>query len=424
MKKVYFIALLLGVYLVIALSASGISVDRFQEDYYLGVPYCMFNPGNHLFIGPRDPFPQNGAITVFIPAWVYFSTKSLYLTRLYFGLWTLLALALTCALLKKCLTSMRVTQANWPLLFFVIFAVWVSIPKLLPYSLQTNGTIWGFCAFIGGLICYPKKKYSAYFLWGLAAHFKGQFLGFAFGLPLYFAIVHFSVKERSFSKKIFSLTRELFDFGLCFFGATAIFALLVYAPLGWVKDFEHLRAVGFSVFTTLMEEVNGAILGTFYPESLPPTVKPLIQQRRRDIFGSFSTSTWTFIYTSILFCLTWFIAKTTRFLPRLKESPLCIVACCGLIYWLNYLTMYAYPYFYVVLPILWFSMLFVASGVALIEERYPKSKNLLWVLALALAIWGINRHTPLFHLRESWGKGNSVADYQWVKPGMECKLEH
>lgn len=408
------LVLLLVVWVVIIVSIPKLNVDRYQEGAYLGTPYFLMQC-NTFRVMSQDPFPQNGALIVAIPAWIYLKTGSLLALRVYFSLFSIAALLLSHFLLKRCLSTDKLSQTYWALLHATMAMAWASIPILLEYSVQTNGYMAALCAVLGGLILLPEKKPWAYFLFGLGAHFKGQFLGLSFGFILYIIVATF------LEHGIRRIPWELMRFFVFFFAAPFVMTTLIYLPLGWIQSMEWYLKSSFSTSITLYEEVSSLILRVLnIGTSIPQEMKDAIRERRRDEFSHFISRNYFHIVTSFLFCCSGVVAMILR-KGAFQKSPLIPVCFAGVIYWINYLFFYSYPYWYNTLAILWFSILFFPLLIHAVLKWFPipqKVAAFCLVVSAVLPFLFIKKYTPA--LRRNLGPGTSLQDYTWKLNPAKC----
>lgn len=397
-------------------SLPGLQIDRYQEGAYLGTPYTLMNC--HTFrITDQDPFPQNSALAVAIPAWLYLHTGSLLVLRVYFSLFTILALFLSNRLIEKHFGAKKISNLGWAFIHLGMFAVWAAIPILLPYSIQTSGAMAGLSAFLGGLLLYPKRKYLAYMLFGLAAHFKGQFLGLSFGLTLYL-VLHTYLTER----KISAVLREVSVFFVCYFSVPFLMTTFLYLPFGWISDANRYFKSSFSTALTLYDEVSSLVLRLIgMGPHTTEAAKEVIRNRRQEEFVHFRFLSWFLIGSSMLFCLWGIGIEILGKFKSLKNHPLIPVAFAGFIYWVNYLFFYSYPYWYNTLAVLWFSVIIFPLLGFYFLERKNFSKNFVAVaclLCVLVSLRSLKKSISLF--QPGVRTGTALLDYEWKTHPVKC----
>jgi len=421
LKKYYghlpIIFLTLSMTVIFFLVIDKLSIDRVQENVYLGLPYGPVSKG-YLWINMYDPYLSNGPHTVIPPAFILYLTNSLKATRFYLFLFSIISIGLLYKMSANAVKSITLSDVFGKWLSAVIsLAIWISFPLMLNYPLQTNGMMIGLIFSILGLSYLQKRLDIAILFFGCAAFSKGQFLAFFPAIVLYQILGY--KKGMQLKSYVYSFVKNL----TLFFSPHIVFGLFAYI-LGWLRP-EDIKYISFQI-NTVYGQFHEVCFKLFKKPDTPAHnasfTAALITRFKNTELSQYGFLSWAHILFSLAMCVYLSVkALINKFILKLDISFNGLLGFAGMLYWLNFLFFWEYVYWYNVLAVLpfsiYFAFLLMDKPLLYLEGKLTKKiiKPVQLIFLLGFLILLANR-LMIYHPFKKEAKGNNLNKYDWMVP--------
>ncbi len=399
---------------VFLLTVNKVQLDRVQENVYLGVPYNLLQQGRFVVMPDADPFPENGPQAIYPPTALLKATGSLFLMRAYQFLFPLLVVGLLLFLFLRKFGERIPSIWEQFLLAGIFLAVWISTPNTLIYPIQVNGMAAGFACLLLGAYVFPRSAVWGMFCFGWAFTFKGQYLAMLPGFIFYVLFV--DVRERNIWKHfllaigavaMFFVPKSVIVSGLCW-------ALGMFEDKG---DFLRYSLDGPHLIGYEISYVIGRLLGK------AAAAAPEEGSRRAVEYAGYGMMAWAHIGLSVgfsvLFALRslWHRVRTPLGAALSIDTGLTALAWGGLVYWINYLFFYRFPYWYNVFALVFFNIYLFASVVVLSRDQIVRLTGPRWgrVFFVLAGLSAFVLFSGYLRRQISLPPGNAFAPYEWMK---------
>jgi hypothetical protein len=394
-----------------------VQVDRVSESlaHYFKLPYQLIQQRHIVVLPEEDPFPENGPQAVYPPAAIAYFTGSLFLTRAYQFLFSMIVVSLSFYFLMRLISKNPTNVLESTAYGILCLAIWFSMPLSLVYPIQINGMTAGFACLLLGVILYADSRLWGTFCFGWAFTFKGQYLAMLPGFIIYLYFI--DIRSKNWPRHLWQATCAL----LMFFVPKTLILACLFGVLGMFQTSHDFFRYAFDGPHLIYNEFT-YIVGHFLGRATAAAPEAAI--RRALEFSGFGILAWAHIGGSVLFCMSFVIRSIWK---RIQKNPeeevgvakgLTAFAWGGLFYWINYLFFYRFPYWYNVFAVIFMNITLATTAfhlalVWLAQKTGRKTwSNAFLLFAVVAAIVYYKSH---WRATYSQGVGDALLPYEWMK---------